>query len=50
MTDLLNRIGWPQAHFAKLAGVSPQTVGRWCKDGNQLAERYLELCCRLLGV
>lgn len=51
MTELLTRLGWSQAYFASLWGVSPQTVGRWCKGApDRGAIRYLELCCRLLGV
>lgn len=50
LENLLSRIGWSKNQFAEMSGVTPKTMGRWCKNGNPLAERYLELCCRLLGV
>ena len=51
MSELLVKLGWTQAHFARVAGVSERTVGVWVKgDPPQLAMRYLELCARLLNV
>ena len=51
MQDLLDRMGWSQAYFAELVGVSPRTVANWCKGNpNPVAMKYLELVCRLLGV
>ena len=51
MGDLLDKLGWSQAYFAKRVGVTEQTVGRWVRgDPPRLAVVYLEQCCRLLGV
>lgn len=52
MQELLDRIGWSQATFARHAGVSALTVNRWCRgrvDPPHLAMRYLELVARLVG-
>ena len=47
----LVRLGWSQAHFARLCGVSQRTVNQWKKTGlPELPKRYLEQCARLLGV
>ena len=51
MDDLLVRVGWSQAFFARKLGVSSKTVGRWCKGkGGNEATAYLEMVARLLGV
>ena len=50
MDKLLVKLGWSQAHFARVAGVSEKTVGVWLKTEPQLPMRYLELCARLLNV
>ena len=50
MEKLLNRLGWSQAYFAKLCGVTPKTVGEWLKSEPELPMRYLRLCARLLNV
>jgi len=51
MDKLLKRLGWTQAHFARIAGVSEKTVGVWVKgEPPQLALVYLQLCARLLNV
>lgn len=51
MTELLNRLGWSQAYFARRVGVDEKTVSRWCMGkGNPVAEAYLELCARLMNV
>ena len=50
MQDLLDRIGWSQAHFARMVEVSPKTVGVWCRGNpNPVAMKYLELVARLVG-
>ena len=55
MQGYLDRIGWTQAHFARLVGVSTDTVNDWCKGrtegpGYQVGMRYLDLISRVLGV
>ena len=51
MEQLLVKLGWSQAHFARVAGVSEKTVGNWVRgEPPVLAMRYLELCARLLNV
>ena len=51
MVNLLDRLGWSQAYFARRVGVSSKTVGRWCKGSpDPVAMAYLELCVKLLGV
>lgn len=51
MKDLLNRLGWSQAYFAKHIGVSVNTVNNWCiGNPNPVAMKLLETSCRLLGV
>jgi len=51
MTELLTKLGWSQAFFARKVGVSTQTVSRWCNgEPNSVAMTYLRLTVRLLGV
>ena len=51
MKQLLGKLGWSQAYFARQAGVSEKTVGSWVRgDPPELPMRYLELCVRLLNV
>ena len=55
MGELLMRIGWSQRHFARVLGISVDTVGDWCADrtdgpGKKAAEKYLEVVVRVLGV
>jgi len=55
MSDILERIGWSQRHFAEVLGVSVDTVNDWCRGrtegpGKKAAEKYLEVVCRVLGV
>ena len=55
MAELLCRLGWSQAYFAGLLGVSKKTVSRWCGGrsggpGYVVGVRYLELVARVLGV
>ncbi len=51
MNELLSRIGWSQAFFARHLGITEQTVGRWCKENpNPVAMKYLELVVRMVGV
>lgn len=50
MSELLDRLGWSQAYFARHVGVSEKTVSRWCKVGpDPVAMKYLELVVRMLG-
>ena len=53
MVDLLNRIGWSQAEFARQVGASETTVSKWCKGRGGLALRlatlYLEALLRGMG-
>jgi len=50
MSGLLESLGWSQTYFAKRVGVSPKTVGRWCKgEPNPVAMAYLELVKRVIG-
>ena len=53
MQELLNKVGWTQAAFAKQIGTSRNTVSRWCSDGQdtlayRLAMKYLELVFKTL--
>jgi len=51
MKDLLLRVGWSQAFFARHWGVSEDTISRWCKgEPDAGAIRYLVMVARLLGV
>lgn len=31
MQELLDKLGWSQGYYARLIGVTNQTVYRWCK-------------------
>lgn len=55
MVEMLSRVGWSQRYFARLMGVSEDTVNGWCRKGSggpgkECALRYLELVSRVLGV
>lgn len=51
MTDLLSKVGWSQAFFARHIGVDEKTVSRWCNDNpNPVAMKYLAFVVRTLGV
>jgi DNA-binding transcriptional regulator YiaG len=51
MQDLLDRIGWSQAHFSRRVGVSSKTVNGWCKEKpNSVAMAYLRMVSKVLGV
>ena len=51
MNELLQRVGWSKAFFARHWGVSEDTVGAWCREKpNVGAMRYLEMVARFLGV
>jgi len=50
MNELLARIGWSQAYFARHLGVSARTVARWDKNPNPVAMKYLEFVVRMMGV
>ena len=56
MQNLLDRLGWSQAHFARLMGVNKDTVHDWCKEdyegtgaGYKAGMKYLELVVRLIA-
>jgi transcriptional regulator with XRE-family HTH domain len=52
MKELLAKVGWTQAEFARRIETSPNTVMEWCKGGDSLAYRiavkYLELLSRVV--
>lgn len=55
MNNLLNQMGWTQAHFAEVLGVDKKTVYNWCRDnksspGYNSATKYLELMLRVKGL
>jgi transcriptional regulator with XRE-family HTH domain len=51
LQDLLDRIGWSQAHFSRRIGVSPKTVNAWCKEKpNPVGMAYLQMVAKVLGV
>ena len=51
MEQLLVKLGWSQAYFARHMGVCEKTVSRWVRgDAPPWAMRYLNLCVRLLNV
>lgn len=53
MNELLAKIGWTQAEFARQVGASTTTVGRWCRGEGGVAYRvavkYLECLLRGMG-
>ncbi len=50
MNELLERVGWSQAEFARRVGVTANTVSKWCKgQPSSVALAYLELVDRLLN-
>jgi len=49
MEELLGKIGWSKAEFAKRAGVSYKTVLNWRTNPPRLAIMYLETVARLIG-
>ena len=50
MSELLSKLGWSKAHFARMSGVDVRTVSRWIESEPELPMRYLRLCVRLLNV
>lgn len=54
MDDLLKRIGWTQAEFARQLGANLATVNRWCRHPKdtlpyRLAMLYLNLLAERMG-
>ena len=52
MNELLAKLGWAQATFAKQIGASKNTVSAWCARGPdslayRLAMKYLELLVKV---
>jgi len=41
-TDYLEEFGFTKAEFARLIGVSPETVGRWKEEPPKVVILYLE--------
>lgn len=51
MTDMLTRLGWTQAYFARRIGKNEKTVSRWCLgEPDSCAMEYLRFCCHVMGV
>jgi len=50
MQALLDKLGWSQGYYARLIGVTNQTVYRWCKGKpDPVAMRLLETYLRVIG-
>jgi len=54
MKQLLDRIGWSQAEFARRVRLSQTTVSQWCRNGPdtpmyRLAMLYLECLAKAMG-
>ena len=48
MKDLLEKLGWSQAEFARKIGVSTKTVNRWSKgEPPRIVLIYLELVVKI---